>query len=387
MNREQQEVFALLKEIDEICGKYQIPCFLSPQLALRAYMKRPFSRNPLTGTVVMKTGDMEKFRRAFEREKTPGRALESMVNNPSFPGFYLRYENRNTTCYCLHAGDNFAAPGFGINILPLRGTGRREKMLKALETGWQESCYSYGVEETVSSLMQGALMGILTLQDRKAAGQMLYRLFVRERKYPADGQYVLKTSRTEEKTYPADLFDRTARLELEGYSFSVPENVTRYLRISFGERFAQIPAGVYRNNYTVITSAEVGCEEFLRESGSRNKLLRDRRRQYLLDTPVRKTRENFEAAWDHIKLYGAGSEMKTRLNEKKEFILHLYESRDLIRLEGVFRPYTRWIRRCLEKGEYYPLDPEMMQLYLQVLDDTGQGELACLLREKERERG
>lgn len=385
MNKEQQEVFSLLMEIDKICREYGIPYYLSPQLTLRAVMHRPFSLNPLTGCVLMKTGDMERFRRAFRKKKMSGRVLESMYSHRFFPGFYLRYENPDTTCYCLHAGKNFRYPGMGVNILPLRGgpaSEKKEKILEILETGWQETCYSYGIEWKFSSMMYGMGMRVLCLFGRRQVGKRLYALFVRARSNPGRGAYLLKSSRTETRSYPADIFDETREAELEGYSFLIPANHIKYLKTAFGENYAQISPGVYRNNFTVMTSAEVGCEEFLKEIGPQEHFLNARRRQFLADTPVRKTRDRFEDAWNHIKLYGAGSEMNTGLRQKKEFIFNLYECGDYMRLEGIFRPYLRWIQRCMEKGEFYKLDDDLMEICLKYLEETAQGELAGRLKEK-----
>lgn len=121
LKREQQEVLSLLKEIDMICRKNKIPYYLSPQLTLCAVTGQPFPQNPLCGVVLMKTGDMERFRIAFEERSRDRRALESMKNNKRFPGFYLRYENMDTLCYRLDQGQNFKYPGIGVDILPLRG--------------------------------------------------------------------------------------------------------------------------------------------------------------------------------------------------------------------------------------------------------------------------
>ncbi len=383
MNKEQQEVFSLLMEIDKICRENRIPYFLSPQLTLRAVMNRPFSQNPLTGCVVMKTGDMERFRRAFKKKQMSGRVLESMCSHRFFPGFYLRYENPDTTCYCLHVGPNFRYPGLGVNILPLRGgpaSEKKEKILDILETGWMETCYSYGIEWKFSSMIWGMGMRVLCLAGRGRVGKSLYRLFARARKNPRGGAYLLKSSRTETKSYPADIFDGVRDAELEGHSFLIPENYKKYLRTAFGENYAQISPGVYRNNFTVMTSAEVGCGEFLKEIGSQKRFLNARRRQFLTDTPMRRTRDHFEEAWDHIKLYGTGSELRTGLRQKKEYIFSLYECGDYMRLEAVFRPYTRWIRRCMDKGEFCGLDDDIMELYLNYLEETAQGELAGRLR-------
>ena len=59
MNREQQKVLELLKEIDIICRKNKITYFLSPYLTLCAVTERPFPLNPEAGVIYMKTGAEE----------------------------------------------------------------------------------------------------------------------------------------------------------------------------------------------------------------------------------------------------------------------------------------------------------------------------------------
>ena len=78
LNREQQKVLELLKEIDIICRKNKITYFLSPYLTLCAVTERPFPLNPEAGVIYMKTGDMERFKNVFEEEPVLRRALESM---------------------------------------------------------------------------------------------------------------------------------------------------------------------------------------------------------------------------------------------------------------------------------------------------------------------
>ena len=66
MNREQQKVLELLKEIDTICRKNKITYYLSPYLTLCAVTERPFPMNPASNDIYMKTGDMARFKIAEE---------------------------------------------------------------------------------------------------------------------------------------------------------------------------------------------------------------------------------------------------------------------------------------------------------------------------------
>lgn len=67
MNKKQQVILSLLKEIDEICRKHQIEYFLSPRLTLCAVQEQPFPQNPLFGVVLMKVPEMERFRQVWRK--------------------------------------------------------------------------------------------------------------------------------------------------------------------------------------------------------------------------------------------------------------------------------------------------------------------------------
>ena len=140
MNREQQKVLELLKEIDTICRKNKITYYLSPYLTLCAVTERPFPMNPASNDIYMKTGDMARFKNIFDEEPELRRALESMENNSRFPGFFLRYTDKDTLFYKLDEYGKYKHPGLGINILPLQCEyGPKGKYLwnRMREDGWR----------------------------------------------------------------------------------------------------------------------------------------------------------------------------------------------------------------------------------------------------------
>ncbi len=68
----------------------------------------------------MKTGDMERFNNVFEEEPVLRRALESMDSYKYFPGFYLRYTDKDTLFYKMDDYGKFQYPGMAVRILPLQ---------------------------------------------------------------------------------------------------------------------------------------------------------------------------------------------------------------------------------------------------------------------------
>ena len=142
LNREQQKVLELLKEIDTICRKNKITYYLSPYLTLCAVTERPFPMNPASNDIYMKTGDMARFKNIFDEEPELRRTLESMENNSRFPGFFLRYTDKDTLFYKLDEYGKYKHPGLGINILPLQCEyGPKGKYLwnRMREEGWKRA--------------------------------------------------------------------------------------------------------------------------------------------------------------------------------------------------------------------------------------------------------
>lgn len=378
MKREQQEVLSLLKEIDKICRKNKIPYYLSPQLTLCGVTGQPFPQDPLCGVVLMKTGDMERFRIAFEADPPKRRTLESMKNNKRFPGLYLRYENMDTLCFRLDEGRNFRYPGMGVDILPLRGKIASRKghlWNRALEVGWQQSCYLYNNKPGLSGMLCKLPVRLLSLGGRARLGKRLYEKFLERQDTKGSDEYVLRLNRTETLYYPAEIFKKTAQLELEGSKFLVPDGKIWYLQKTYGSDYENVPAEEPKPDWTVMTSALVSYEDYFQETGSLKKIIKARRRQYLKDSIGRRRQRYYNWCWNYAKLCAGQRELDVYYEEKKDYIKNLYKNGDYVRLEAVFRPYTRMNQRCLKEKEIYASDEEMMEIYLDVLEKTGNGEL------------
>ena len=175
MNREQQKVLELLKEIDTICRKNKITYYLSPYLTLCAVTERPFPMNPASNDIYMKTGDMARFKNIFDEEPELRRTLESMENNSRFPGFFLRYTDKDTLFYKLDEYGKYKHPGLGINILPLQCEyGPKGKYLwnRMREEGWKR-IYGKKGKRGISAAVKGT-EEICFYQEEKGKAQAVW---------------------------------------------------------------------------------------------------------------------------------------------------------------------------------------------------------------------
>ena len=374
LNREQQEVLALLKEIDAICRKNQITYFLSPRLTLCATEGKPFPSNPLSGNVLMKVEEMERFRKAAQAELPEDRALESMKNNPRFPGFFLRYEDKNTLCYRLYEGRNYQYPGFGINILPLRVKNASKKVRawdQRLETGWVQTCDNDRFELDFYRFACGWMVRMMSIASRKMLGKKIYDRLCETQSAENVKQYRLRWNRNGAYTYPSSVFETAKEAALEGESFLIPCDEEKYLKVTFGKNYKNRSFRDEPSPLTTMISTRVSCEEFLREAGPLKKLVRARRRQFLTDNYINRSRDYFNWCWEYAKICAARRELSAVYIRKKDYIRNLWEDRDLVRLEEVFRPYKKMMKQCMDVEEVFEPDEEILDIYMRYLQETG----------------
>ena len=375
LNREQEEVLRLLREIDAVCRKHQITYFLSPRLTLCAVEKKPFPTNPLSGNVLMKTEEMERFRQVLEGSLPKGRALESMRNNPLFPGFFLRYENTNTLCYRLYEGRNYRYPGIGINILPLR-VKNSEKKVRAwdqrLEIGWVQTCDNDRYELDGYKFACGWMVRLLGITGRGRLGRRIYdRLCTTQQSRKDAKKYELRWNRNTAYTYPAAVFAGAKEAVLEGTSFMIPCDEVNFLKLTFGKNYSRRNFGDKVSPMTTMTSARVSCEEFLKEAGPLKALVKERRRQFLADNYALHYKDYFNWCWDYARTCAARKDLEAVYVRKKEYICNLWENRDFVRLETVFRPFKKMMKQCMEAEEIFEPDAEILEIYLNYLQATG----------------
>lgn len=380
MDREQQAVFALLREIDAICKKNKITYYISPRLTLCAVNGLEFPKSPTAGRILMKVSDMERFRQVFEADPPGRRFLESMRNNKYFPGFYLRYTNMDTLCYRLNEGRNFRHPGLGVDILPLRGktrSGKRHKLNRILETGWQQLSDNYTKTEKAGGKARfcKALVRIMCLGSRRYLGRKLYEEFSRSQDVPDTTEYIYRVNEDTVHYFDAEMFGDTGEVMLEGESFPVPKETEAYLTKIYGEDYGQISTDKYVPGSSMIVSALVSYEDYFSEIGSPQKFLKARRKKHKAERRLQKKREYLSWCWEYAKFCGDRRNLSLRYLKEKDYIRNLYENGDCMRLETVFRPYTRMMRRSLKENEVYIADQEIFEIYLAYIEAAGYNKL------------
>lgn len=374
MNKKQKVILSLLKEIDEICRENKIVYYLSPRLTLCAEENHPFPQNPLFGVVLMKVADMERFRKVIEEDPREKRALESMKSHKWFPGFYLRYENTDTMCINLDNARDYAYPGIGVNIFPLRSSevsASAERRFARAERGWNELCSVNQADRSFKSRVNRTLMRFqLLVNGRQKEAEHLYDRFCRLYQGNSGSKYVLKR-RKQTLTFPVDIFAETKTVTLEGVEFQVPAKTKEYLTLSYGSNYKESVETKYVMPASMAVSARVSYTQFWKEAGDFEKYCKERRRNNRRLAKSRRCKQYFNECWQYVEFCGERMNLGIEYEKQKDYIKNLYKNEDYMTLERVFAPYFRMMNKSLQRNELFAEDEEILDIYIDVLEKTG----------------
>ena len=190
----------------------------------------------------MKTADMERFRLAVDEDPREKRALESMKSHKWFSGFYLRYTNTDTLCLNLDNTRDYAFPGIGVNIFPLRtpaASVKAERRLSRDENAWTELCHINYADRNFRSRVNRTIMRLqCMITGRRDRLHILYDRLVRSCQQPGANKYILKRRKTDYR-FPCRnfFFAQSKRVTLEGAELQVPAKTAEYLTISYGKNY------------------------------------------------------------------------------------------------------------------------------------------------------
>ena len=383
MNREQQKILELLKEIDTICRKNKITYFLSPYFTLCAVTGRPFPQNPTAGNVYMKTGDMERFKNAFEEEPELRRTLESMDNNKRFPGFFLRYTDKDTLYYTMDNYGRYQYPGMAVKIVPLQceyGPKKKYMWNRMREDGWKKIRGKNGQWKTKRDFACIWMVRFLSLCGRGWLAKSIFRDLIHQPQKNVQ-TYVIRFQ-NQNIYYPAYIFENPQEVELEGERFFVPGDTDKYLTIAFGKNYADKAPENYRPAPTTICSALIPCEEFMQQYGGEAKKLaaerkrREARRKYGMNY-----KQYFNQCWTYAKFCGTKYTCARAYRKKTGYIRNLYKNQDYVQLENIFSEYTGMMNKCLKYDEIFEADPEILDIYMNYLEKTGRTPLLEKVKE------
>lgn len=322
----------------------------------------------------MKTADMERFRLAVEDDPREKRALESMKSHRWFSGFYLRYTNTDTLCLNLDNTRDYAFPGIGVSIFPLRtpvGSAAADHRFSRDENAWTELCHINYAERNFKSRVNRMIMRMQCLiTGRQGQAAHLYDKFIKLHQQPDADKYILKR-RKQTTVFPAEIFAESRRVMLEGVELQVPAKTAEYLTVSYGKNYKDVKEPRYVTPIALVVSARVSYTQFWKEAGNFEKYCKERMKNARKLARSRRHKDYFNECWDYVEFCGERMNMGVAYEKQKDYIKNLYKNEDYMTLEKVFRPYFKMMQKSLQKNELFAEDEEIFDIYIDVLEKTG----------------
>ena len=326
------------------------------------------------GVVLMKTADMERFRLAVDEDPREKRALESMKSHKWFSGFYLRYTNTDTLCLNLDNTRDYAFPGIGVSIFPLRtpaASVKAERRLSRDENAWTELCHINYADRNFRSRVNRTIMRLqCMITGRQGQAAHLYDRLVRSCQQPGANKYILKR-RKQTTIFPAEIFAESKRVTLEGAELQVPVKTAEYLTISYGKNYKDAKEPRYVTPIALAVSARVSYTQFWKESGNFEKYCKERMKNARKLARSRRHKDYFNECWDYVEFCGERMNLGVSYEKQKDYIKNLYKNEDYMTLDKVFRPYFKMMQKSLQKNELFAEDEEIFDIYIDVLEKTG----------------
>lgn len=233
--------FRLLKEIDDICRRRHIRYYLGGTAALAAKTNGSLPDGFVDGYVLMTADACRKFLQAFDAERPAGRRLDSMRDNPDFPGFYLRYTDDDSLLCNINTYQCYRGLGIPVYIHILRGWGTskwRRRFLSLLETG-RESLAWMPWYTPKRQLITCFVNGLNHVVGKRRSAALLFQTLLREAGRGEGREYRVRMPWRGSKMLRQKWLKRGAEATLYGHAFRIPADTEAYLACMYGRDWAE----------------------------------------------------------------------------------------------------------------------------------------------------
>ncbi|WP_143530189.1 LicD family protein [Massiliimalia massiliensis] len=216
----------LLTELAAVCDRNAIPYYLSGDTALAAYRDHDFWPQSYTASICVHADDVLRLVEGIKKENREERTLDSMIDNPLYPYYSLRYVNNNTLCISRKHFKQYQNNGIyvTINILCAKKGKFASKRATVYKKLWEwASLVGFKAKGRKRKLVYRAAC-LLKKIAGKNGGKRLFKTLTRIYSGKT-GSYRLRN-----KVYSNSVFDRQgAPLSLAGKSFAGPAQIETYL--------------------------------------------------------------------------------------------------------------------------------------------------------------
>lgn len=264
----QEKLLTLLKEIDYVCKKHEIPYFVSGGSVIGAIRHKGFIPWDDDIDILMESKYWDKFYRVMQKEMPENRIVGCLDNNEHFPNMVYRYCDTSTTE--IHKNELFGESTAGVVIdillmdsLPNDEYAYEEYMKDLiLFSELINVYYNYGLRFNMtvpykSYLIRSKLWGY---------GKTLKKIEKRLKKYENKEceNYIVRWGGGP-TVFPKKIFGEGKIVEFEGFPVRIPEKAAEFLSAFYGDEWVEVPIPEKQNAHNVITDYELGYEAYFKE--------------------------------------------------------------------------------------------------------------------------
>lgn len=378
MNDIQKHLIFMLQEIDEICTKNAIPYILSGRTARDAHMYQNFLGDYVYASVMMRGQDFDKFCSIVE--KKPGRAIESVRNNPNFPGgMSMLYVDETTTFLYGDSAHRYMHKGIYITIHKCRNI-PGNKYKAALANGIEKAISYVGVNDisSLSKKKQAAIkfmrLGVKVFGKRFTVNMLLKVQGTLVKKNSSNLAFIRNLK--DNINLPATNFTRLKRVTFGGATFNIPAETDKYLEKVYGARWKadQTPETIPAR-HLLVASTEVSYKD-IDSDGSlyakRNSVEEMAETRKRLTQQIQTLRKKIEAYWDILFLTQERYRQYRLYMPVLDILREHYNNHDFTWLQIAMADYIDAVKTYLEKGWPLTVNPELDKIMLDTLTRSGE---------------
>lgn len=348
MNQVQEILLSLLTHIQTVCESMQIPCVLANETAMEAYSRQAFRENTYKASMIVPAGDMVRLAEALESRAGDTLFVESMRNNPRFPGFFLRVGNRNTLCFARNNTEGFLCPGICVEILPLRNEQSdrwKRKFHSILESGlYKRACYAS------STSFKGRLVkwfaSLWMLGSAKNKSRTLYSRWSTFYGNNEGRKQFLRRGMKKRIMFANGLLQERIPCQLENASFFLPAQPETFLSRSNknwkknASKDPALPA-------SLVLSPHISYDEYDSfVGGSLKKHFYLLKRFNAMEEKVKEDRAQIRKAFRVVNRVNDNYALRTYCTEHLEQLQDLLQAGELLSIKKILAPYTQAKKEC-----------------------------------------
>lgn len=349
MNRHQQHLFSLLKEIDAFCRKHDITYYCAGGTVIGAARHGGFIPWDDDIDIYMTRAEFRKFVKAFEEDPIPERCIEYYEKEHEHHSVINRYHETCSTMMNHYHITGHACAGTLIDVFILDPVPDDDRERKEYIAKFWVLSDLVSPALSYAHRLPAEYLGLYTEYEKRIekegipalVRELSDEIFAYDEKDCSD--YLLRWG-SMVLVYPIDAIGRPVYLPFEDMMIPVPQDWYRYLVVHYGCEWVQIPYVENRREHVSILRDDVPYTRFYElrdEMFSQDELMKlhfDRKHEHIRMSEAERPLEAWTVA-QRSRICRAAIDRDPDAARGTEAVRRLYDSGEYERIIDIYRPY------------------------------------------------